>query len=1001
MKNPQLFRGDRFGTVIKLTAIIMLSTIISSGCQREPNLHGFRLVEKRFVREVNADCYYLEHIRSGARVLKIANDDPNKTFSIAFKTVPESDNGAPHILEHAVLNGSKNFPVKSPFDVLSKGSLNTFINAFTSKDFTMYPVASMNEKDYYNLMHVYLDAVFNPLIYREPKILKQEGWHYEMAEADGPVEYRGVVYNEMKGAFSNPTRELWYQVFKNLFPSSPYGFESGGYPTAIPGLDQEQFIRFHKKYYHPENSYIFLYGDSDLEKELAFIDSAYLSGYTRDENRVTIEDQAPFTSMKEVTGWYPVLEGSDTEGQTYLTLNWVAGHNTDQALNMSLDILAEVLVNQESAPVRLALQKAGIGQDVSASVSNFKQNVVQIFVQNANSGDRGRFLETVRSTLKEVAARGLDKKEVEGVINRKEFQLREGNDAQKGLTWINQTLGPWFFSGDPFVGLEYEKPLAEVKKALTTDYLEKVMVQYLIENPHCLLLALEPRPGLDKERSEATERSLQEFKKSLTKEQVAGLVGETRELIEYQKREDTPEALATIPMLGLSDIDPKARFYEVEEQRERGVPILFHEEFTNGVVYTNFYFDLRVLPREMIPYASLLSNFIGLLNTGDHTFGEINQLLNIHTGGFYTSLKTYTEEMDDSRLLPKFTVTSKSMNNKLDKLAELASEILGKTIYRDTARVKILLTRLQSQLDAEMKGNGYAVASRRLSSYISRQGLFTELTRGMEFYWFVSELTKNYENRKEEICRNLQKTAEMLFAKSNLVVSVTCGREDFERFRNHFPTLEKSLSGTAPALNEWNLKPENLREGILAPSKVQYVIEGSDFKKLGYPWNAKMRVLSQILSTDWLQSRIRVIGGAYGGWSSFSMTGSVTFNSYRDPNLKETLRNYEGTTEYLSGFRADQKTMTRYIIGTIASMDSPLTASDKGDLAVTYYFNKRRPEAIQSDRTAVLETTAEDIQRFAPLVKGILDQRTYCVYGNSDKISQDKGLFMSLVKIER
>ncbi|MEI6455203.1 MAG: insulinase family protein [bacterium] len=979
----------------------MISSVISSGCQKQTDYHGFRLIEKRFVKEVNADCYYLEHLKSGARVLKIANDDPNKTFSIAFKTFPESDNGAPHILEHAVLNGSKNFPVKSPFDVLSKGSLNTFINAFTSKDFTMYPVASMNEKDYYNLMHVYLDAVFNPLIYQDSRILKQEGWHYELTDKSGPVEYKGVVYNEMKGAFSNPTRELWYQIFKNLFPENNYGFESGGYPPAIPTLDQEKFIQFHKKYYHPENSYIFLYGDSDLEKELSFIDSAYLSAYVKESNRATIKDQAPFAARKDTTCWYSVLEGSDTDNQTYLTLNWVAGHNTDQALNMSLDILCETLVNQESAPVRLALQKAGIGQDVSASVSNFKQNVIQISVQNAKSSDKNRFLEVVMSTLKEVAAKGFDKKEVEGVINRKEFQLREGNDAQKGLTYINQSLGPWFFSDDPFLGLEYEKPLAEVKQSLTSDYLEKVMVKYLIDNPHALLLALEPKPGLDKEKYQVVEKELKFYKEKLTSDQISGLISETQGLIEYQKREDTPEALATIPMLDIKDIDPKARFYPVEEKTESSIPVLYHEEFTNGVVYINFYFDLHVLPQEMIPYASLLSNFIGLLNTKERSFGEINQLLNIHTGGFYTSLKTYTEEMDDNRLMPKFVFTTKSMNNKMGKMFELAAEIIEKTDYSDTARLKTLLGRLHSQLDAEMKGNGYAVASRRLPSYFSNQGMFSEITRGMDFYWFVSDLTKNFDKEKEKIVGNLKQAASMLFSKPNLVVAITGGRQDLDLFAKKIPALEKALSKSDTRKNDWNFKMENRKEGIMAPSKVQYVIDGYDYKKLGYAWNPKMRVLSQILSTDWLQTRIRVIGGAYGGWSSFSMTGTVTFNSYRDPNLKETILNYDATPEYLSAFKADQKAMTRYIIGTIAGIDSPLTASEKGELAVTYYFNKRKPEAIQSDREAVLSTTPEDIRGFAPLVKKVLDQKSICVYGNEEIITKEKELFKNLVKIDR
>jgi len=983
-----------------LTVIVMFSTI-SPGCMKEPDYHGFKLIEQRFVKEVNAECLYFEHIKSGARLIKIEAKDPNKTFSIAFKTFPESDNGAPHIMEHSVLNGSKNFPVKSPFDVLSKGSLNTFINAFTSKDFTMYPVASMNDKDFFNLMHVYLDAVFNPLFINDPRILKQEGWHYELENKNGPIVFKGVVYNEMKGAFSDPNRELWYQVFKNLFPDNAYAFESGGYPPAIPKLTQDEFIRFHSRYYHPENSYIFLYGDGDLDKELSFIDSAYLSKYEKTNNKITIEDQKPFKAMKKLVADYPVLEGANTENQTYLSLNWAAGHNTDQALNMSLDILCEVLVNQESAPIRLALQKAGIGQDVSASSNNYKQNLFQIVVQNANPGDQEKFYEIVVKTLEEVIKNGLDKKDLEGVINRKEFQLREGNDAQKGLTYIFQSLPGWFFADDPFLGIEYEKPLSRVKTALTSKYLESVIQTYLLDNPHSLLLTLKPKPGLDKEKSLKVAEELKAYKSTLNPSAIDALARETKDLIDYQKKEDTPEALATIPMLAIKDINPKATFYSVDESKTSNIPLLYHEEFTNGVVYINLFFDMRVLPVELIPYASLLSNVIGLLNTEKYTYAELNQQLNIQTGGFNTSLKTYTEDMSDDNLIPKFVVSSKALKDKMDKLFELSAEILEKTKYNDTARLKTLLIRHQSQLDAELKGNGFAVASRRLPSYFTNQGMFTEQTRGLNYYFFVTDLTKNFEKDADQLCSTLKKVVSLLFTKENMIANVTGGKEEKDAFTKGFEILTNSIPEGKPIYHPWTFNLENKKEGILAASKVQYVVEGYNFKKLGYSWDAKMRVLSQILSTDWLQTRIRVVGGAYGGWSTFSINGLVTFNSYRDPNLRETLDNYQATVEYLRNFSADERAMTRYIIGTIAGLDSPLTASGKGELAVTYYFNNRKADAIQTDRNVVLSTKQEDIRDFSKLVKDILNQQAICVYGNSEKINNEKVLFKNLVTIDR
>ena len=963
--------------------------------------HGFRLIEQRFIRELNADCLHFEHDKSGARLLKIISDDTNKTFSIGFKTFPESDNGAPHIMEHSVLNGSKSFPVKSPFDVLLKGSLSTFLNAFTSKDYTMYPVASMNDKDYFNLMHVYLDAVFSPLIYDDPRILKQEGWHLELTAKDNPLNYTGVVYNEMKGSFSNPQRELWYQVFKHLFPDNAYGFESGGTPAAIPTLTREAFMAFHKKYYHPENSYIFLYGNADLDKELEYIHSAYLVNYTKTGDKITIKDQEPFREMKEVTSCYPVMEESATSNQTFLTYNFVAGHNTDLALTLALDILCEVLVNQESAPIRLALLGAGIGQDVSASSSNFKQHAVQIAAINANPADKQQFLQIVTDCLKKAADEGINKEEIEGVINRIEFRLREGDDAQKGLTYLNMALPGWFFADDPLSGLAYDSTLAEVKQALTTTYLEEIIRTHFLDNPHTLLLSLEPSTGLEKERNAQVEADLALHRLSLDEKAVDRLIGETEELIAYQQREDSPEALSTIPMLEIGDISPDATFYSVNQQIIAGIPVLTHEQFTNNVVYVNLYFDMTVVPQNLIPYISLLSNVIGSLNTKNYSFGDLNKALNIHTGGFFSSLRTYMVKSNDDQMLPRFVITSKSMNYKVGKLFELGEEILDHTVYSDTERLKTVLARHQSQLDAQMKGNGFHVASRRLSSYISNTGMVNELIGGLSYYWFVTDLLKNFDANSQEIIANLEKVASLLFTSDNMVVSLTGSKNELSACENGLDFLARHLPHAFPVKNTWKFSLDKQNEGLLAASNVQYVIKGFNFKTLGYSWDARMRVLNQVLSTDWLQTRIRVIGGAYGGFSSISPGGNFTFNSYRDPNLGSTIENYRNTPDYLAAFDADRQSMTRYIIGTISEMDSPLTPSQKGDQAVSMYFSQRTAEELQHDREAVLSTTPGDIRGFSKMAADVLNENVLCVYGNAERLTTDQSLFNTLVKIDR
>lgn len=962
--------------------------------------HGFKLIEKRFVKEVNADCYFYEHVKSGAQLFKIANDDENKTFSITFKTVPYSDNGAPHIMEHSVLNGSTNFPVKSPFDVLSKGSLKTFLNAMTSKDATKYPIASMNEKDYFNLMHVYLDAVFNPLIYSDDRILKQEGWHYELLGQDKEVAYKGVVYNEMKGAYSTPTRELSYQMFKNLFPDSPYGFESGGYPSAIPSLTQEEFEAFHKKFYAPENSYIFLYGNADMDKELEFIDRAYLSKYTRTNTKIEIPDQKPFTALKEVVSYYPVMEGSPTEAQTYLSLSWVGGHGTDGALSMALDIICDILINQESGPIRLALQDAGIGKDVSAYSYGLKQNIINITVQNAEVADKQKFYDIVMKTLKDCIKKGFDKKDVEGSINRNEFYLREGADSQKGLTYSGRNQSSWFFEGDPFIGLEYEKTLAPIQKALTTRYLEDIAQQYLVDNKHALLLTLAPKAGMEKELNNKAIEELALYKSKLNTQEIDALIKENNDLIAFQKREDTPEAIATIPMLTLADINPKAAWYSCEVIKSEGCQVLYRSEFTNNIIYTNMYFNMNVLPQDMIPYASLLSSIIGMLDTEKYTYGDLDQQFNINTGSFSTYLSSFLQDQDDNKMSSYFVVNTKIMNQKVNKMFELASEMLMYTKYSDTERIKSLLVRHQAQLEASMKRDGSGVASRRLSSYFTNKGALNEATDGLDYFWFITGLVNGFDTNSDNVLRKIKKTAELLFNRNNLFCTVTCSKEDYNNYANALATFRTTLPEKVPVVQTWsfNLEPKN--EGILTAAKVQYVVQGYDFKKLGYTWNGKMRVMNQIVSTDWLKNQIRVIGGAYGGYSTVSPSGVFTFNSYRDPNLQSSIDNYKATTNYLTNFDANETDMTRYIIGTISKIDVPLTAPQKGQYAFSYYLTGTTQEQIQKERDEILSTKIADVKSFAAMIEKILEQKAICVYGNTDKIKAEQSSLKKLITIE-
>jgi len=985
-------------TITFIAVLISITLVVQP--QTGDNMSGFKLIEKRFVKEVDAECLLFEHQSSGARLFKISNDDLNKTFCVTFKTVTESDTGTPHILEHSVLNGSKNFPVKSPFDVLSKGSLNTFLNAMTGSDITLYPVSSMNDKDFQSLMHVYLDAVFNPLIYDDPRILEQEGWHRELEHADSAMTYKGVVYNEMKGAFSSPTRELGFLVDQQLFPDTPYRFSSGGYPASIPTLTYEAFIDFHRKYYHPSNSYIFLYGDGDTETELAFIDEHYLSKYTRPDQTVDIPLQAPFEAMRTAEGVYSATEGSELDENSYLSLSFVTGLSTDQQLGLALRVLTQALFNNESAPVRLALQEAGIGKDVGAWVDDLKQNVVHIRVQNANPDDGERFKQVVLETLEKTARDGLDKEAITGILNRMEFNLREGNTPQKGLYYNQKALSSWFWSDEPFSGLEYEKPLAEFKQAIAAGYLEQIISESMINNPHALLFTLNPKPGLEGENDEKARAELATYKDGLTPADVDAAVEHTKMLVEYQKSEDTPEALATIPLLYLEDINPDVDWFEADESRVSRIPYLHFNTFTNNISYIKLFFDLRVLSEEQLPYAEFLAVLLGSIGTEKYTFGELDNALDTHLGGFSTYLTSYLENRDDDKLIPKFVMSTKALSPEQDKVFEFAEEILTHSKLDDVDRIKDVLTRHHSRLSANVKRDGLGYARTRLFSYSTRSGMFDELTGGLEYYWFITDLVENFDDRQNSLLKGLQDVSDQLFNKKNLLASVTCSDDAIKEYRKELKGFSKRLGKEKPVYQTWKLESDKQNEGFMAASKVQYVLQGTDYKDLGFEWDGKVRVLNQIISREWLKNQVRVIGGAYGGFARFSPTGQVYFGSYRDPNLASTLENYANTPEFLKTFDVDKDEMTRFIIGTISGMDRPQTPSQRGNTAVARYFVQMTEAQMQTERAAVLSTSVEDIKTYQKMVADILENSLICVYGNEDKLKQSEKLFDELITLD-
>jgi Zn-dependent M16 (insulinase) family peptidase len=991
-------------------AMIALSMVLLSGRDVKTNqakeplaigtvLHGFKLEQKQFVKELDGECYLFRHLKSGARLLKVVSKDDNKVFSVAFKTPPPNDTGIPHIMEHSVLNGSENFPVKSPFDVLAQGSLKTFLNAMTSSDYTIYPVASRNDKDFFNLMHVYLDAAFKPLIYKDKRILQQEGWHYELESPESPLIYKGVVYNEMKGAYSAPERQLGALMDRALFPDNQYGNSSGGDPVAIPQLTYEQFTAFHKKYYHPANSYIYLYGNGDTAKELALIDDNYLAGIDQIKVDSTIPLQKPLAQPVLMRGYYGIPEGAGTEGKTYIARNSVYGLNTDQEFNIALDILSEALVNSQAAPLRLALQKAGIGQDVSAAVDAIQQPVFAITVTNAEAKDLQRFEQVYQDTLKQVVAKGFDRTMLEGIINQQEFQLREGRGSFTGVMGAMMAASGWMFGGSPFITLSFNKELAAIRSKLDQKYFEHLIEKVLLNNTHVGTVVMEPKPGLEKELTTQLEGKLAAIKAKMSPEEIAAIVKQTKELIAFQQRKDDPETLKTIPLLEIADIEKKQEDLPLKTDKLSGTPLLYSDTFTKGIVYLDLYFDAAAVEQELIPFVQLYGELVGFMSTAKFAYGDLENQVNLHTGGITTSLDLLDVNRNDEQMKPYFLMRGKAMPEKVGHLSDLMIQQLLHSKWDDEARLKEMLLRMKAQFEQNLAYNSLGIAMNRLGSYMSNRGAYQDLTSGYGYYQFLNGICSESDVKK--IVAKLKAVQSELINQRGLQIGVTCQDEQMPAVKKALPALLAAIPSHVFTLVSYRFAKEALNEGFQDASKVQYVVKGNDYKKLGFQYSGKMNVLNQLLSRVYLQNTVRVQGGAYGGYAIMDDSGLLAFASYRDPNLKKTVENYLGASRFLSGLTMEERDLRRLIIGTISNWDRPLNPNQKGYVAVRRYLKGDTLAMLQKERDEILGTTVEDLKGFAPLVEKVMAQNVLCVVGNEKKIADEKELFKTILPLRK
>jgi len=891
--------------------------------------------------------------------------------------------------------------VKDPFVELAKGSLNTFLNAMTFPEKTMYPVASVNDADFKNLMAVYMDAVLKPNIYTNEKIFLQEGWHYELTEPEGELTYNGVVYNEMRGAFSDPESVLERTVLNGLFPDTNYAFESGGEPSAIPDLTYEEFLNFHRRFYHPSNSYIYLYGDMDLCERLQWLDSEYLSRYEAIDPKTEIALQAPFEELREERELYSISE--EDEETCYFSWAKVVNGLFDPVKSMAFEVLSYALLNAPGAPLKQALLDAGIGDDIYGGYdSSVRQPYFSVVAKGAAEEDLPRFKEIIDSVLGKCAAEGLSEKTIRAGIHNLEFTLREGDFGRmpKGLVWGLTAIETWLHDElTPMTGLKYEAALAELKEKVGTGWFEELIRELLLKNTHGLILTLQPKKGLNEEKDLALKEKLENYKNSLSPEERQRIIGRTEALKLYQSEPTPKEDLLKIPLLELSEIGKEARGFVNEPMSIGDTAAVYHNVHSQGIAYLELRFGLDAFPEEDLPYLALLKNLYTQMDTENFGYPELNDEIGISSGGIGCSVLSYAMAGDPDTVKAEFGVGAKCLYSEAEATVALLREIMLRTAFTDEKRLKELISEARSQMQNGLVSGGHQTAFRRALSYVIPAARCDEILAGLDFYRFLNDLEKNFESRKDGLIRKLTEIGGKLFRNENACFSVACDTDGIEGMKAALLPLSEALSREEiPAIP---LKPALIKknEGIMASSQVQYVCAAGDMRAAGFGYTGELEVLRTILSYEYLWLNLRVKGGAYGCMASFRRNGSAAFVSYRDPNLGETLEVYRALPEYLRSLEIDDRDMRKYIIGTISDIDAPLTPSTAAIRSLSAYKSGIREEDIQKERDEILSTTVEKLRALAEPMERLLAGNVLAVVGGENKIRENSGLFGALTTL--
>ncbi|WP_295150374.1 insulinase family protein [uncultured Peptoniphilus sp.] len=963
-------------------------------------MNNYKLIEEKYIDEVASNCKVYTHIKTGARVLTLENNDDNKAFGIGFRTPPERGNGVCHIVEHCVLSGSRKFKTKEPFMDLIKSSLQTFLNAMTFPDKTIYPVSSRNEKDFYNLMDVYLDAVFHPAIYEEEKIFLQEGWHYELKDKEDDLKYNGVVYNEMKGVYSASENLVSDAMVFALHEDSSYGVDSGGDPKLIPSLSYEEFKDYHKKYYHPSNSYIYLYGNQNMEEALDFIDKNYLQDFDKADinSKFILNDEIKKTKDVEIT--FSASKEEMKDKIDYLSKGWTLGY-ADSKMNVFMrDFLAELLIDAQGGPLKKAILDAGLAEDVYAETSSSLPLDLSIVLKNTEADKKDEFLKILRESLEKLVEEGIDKDLLEATLNKFEFIFREGGGTQKAIIYYIRALNSWLYDQSPLDALYYNDVLSEVKEKLNDGFVENYIKKKLLENEYSVNLVARPELNKNHREEEELKKELQELKAKMSDEEIQEIVKKSRDLEAYQNQEDSQENKDTIPSLELSDIDEKVTEYPVEEDKLGDVVYLKTHQETNGIVYTTLSHDISFIEKEEMETMSLLLSLIGLIDTKNYTYEELNNEIYKATGGISFNPSLYVDAKDKEKYVLRMNIKMKSTADKLGRGLEIIDEIMNNSLLDSKKRIKELLNILKSRIESTMLQNGHQFIISILKSYYSRVADIQSHIGGLNYYDFMRDLVENFEEKWEDFEKESEEIYDKLFVRDNLIISTAGNLEDLNNIK---PELEKYIK----SLEVKNIKPadyeferNNKNEGLYTTSNVVYVSKGYNLEDLGLKYRGDLTVLANILNSSYLHNEIRAKGGAYGGGITIGRSGDMATYSYRDPNLKNTVRVYDSIGSFVENVKMSEEDLKNFIIGSMNSFDPLLSPEQVGDINLSRFITGLKVEDLEKSKKEALETNLERLNSYGKIFDEAMKKNYLAAFGSENIIRDGENLFKEIKSIK-